>query len=372
MAILGLFAAVGLFVAAASFGVYQYYAVARTLPSVEDLQSRAAQFETTRILDREGNLLYEILDPQAGRRTYVPLSEISPYLVAAVIATEDSQFYTHPGFDPFALARAITQNLQAGEIASGASTISQQIARNLLLSPEERSQRTAMRKIREIMLAAEITRRYTKDQILELYLNQMYFGNLAYGVEAAAETYFNTPADRLTLAQASFLAGLLQAPSVYDIFTNREATLGRHRQVLTLMVQTSTEDGCIYVSNSPHDVCVSPEDAGAAAAEIELYAFNLPVGEMRFPHWVNFVRSQLETMYDPQTIYRSGFTVYTTLDRLERKGLLRSWTGEPTPHRGGRRRKFYALRPAGVAALRRAYHAFTAMAGGLERQLEPK
>jgi len=314
MAILALFAVAGLFVAAASFGVYQYYAVARTLPSVEDLQSRAAQFETTHILDREGNLLYEILDPQAGRRTHVPLSEISPYLVAAVIATEDSQFYTHPGFDPLALARAISQNLEAGEIASGASTITQQVARNLLLSPEERSQQTALRKIREIMLAAEITRRYTKDQILELYLNQMYFGNIAYGVEAAAETYFNTSADRLTLAQGSFLAGLLQAPSVYDIFTNREATLGRHRQVLTLMVQTSTEKGCIYVSNSPDAVCVSPEDAGVAAAEIELFTFNLPVGEMRFPHWVNFVRSELEAMYDPQTIYRSGFTVYTTLD----------------------------------------------------------
>ena len=314
MSILGGFGVVGVAVAVASFGVYQYFAVARTLPSVEDLQSRAAQFETTRILDREGNLLYEILDPQAGRRTYVPLSEISPYMVAAVIATEDSQFYSHPGFDPLALARAISQNLEAGEIASGASTITQQIARNLLLSPEERSQRTAIRKIREIMLAAEITRRYSKDQILELYLNQMYFGNLAYGVEAAAETYFNTSADRLTLSQASFLAGLLQAPSVYDIFTNREATLARHRQVLMLMVQTSNEQGCIYVSNSQHAVCVPPEEAGAAAAEIEGYAFNLPAGEMRFPHWVNFVRSELEAMYDPQTIYRSGFTVYTTLD----------------------------------------------------------
>ncbi len=314
LAVLGLFASVAILVAAASFLIYQYYAIARTLPSVEDLQSHAAQFETTRILDRRGNLLYEILDPHAGRRTYVPLDRISPYMVAATIATEDSQFYSHPGFDPLAIARAIWQNYQQGETVSGASTITQQIARNLLLTPEERSQRTFMRKIREIILAAEITRRYSKDQILELYLNQNYYGNLAYGVEAAAETYFQTTADRLTLSQASFLAGLVQAPSVYDVFTNRWATLARQRQVLGLMVTASSEQGCVYVSNSRHPVCVSPEEAGAAAAEFETYQFDPPDVQMRFPHWVNFVRAQLEALFDAQTIYRSGFTVYTTLD----------------------------------------------------------
>ncbi len=314
LAVLGLFALVAVVVAAVSFIIYQYYAIARTLPSVEDLQSHAAQFETTRILDRRGNVLYEILDPQAGRRTYVPLERISPYMVAATIATEDSQFYSHPGFDPLAIARAIWQNYREGETVSGASTITQQIARNLLLSPEERSQRTFMRKIREIILAAEITRRYSKDEILELYLNQNYYGNLAYGVEAAAETYFHTTADRLTLSQASFLAGLVQAPSVYDIHTNRQATLARQRQVLALMVMASSEQGCIDVSNSPHPVCVSPEEAGAAAAEFETYRFDPPDVQMRFPHWVNFVRAQLEDMYDAQTIYRSGFAVYTTLD----------------------------------------------------------
>ena len=314
MAILALFGLVAIAVAVASFGIYQYFAVARTLPSVEDLQSHAAQFETTRILDRQGNVLYEILDPQAGRRTYVPLSEISPYMVAATVATEDHEFYSHPGFDPRALVRAILQNIQGGEIVSGASTITQQVARNLLLSPEERSQRTALRKIRELMLAAEITRRYTKDQILEIYLNESYFGNMAYGVEAAAETYFNITADRLTLAQASFLAGLIQAPSVYDVYTNREVTLGRQRQVLGLMVTASSEQGCIYVSNSPHAICASPEEAGAAAAEFETYTFTPPSVPMRFPHWVNYIRSELEQRFDAQTIYRSGFTVYTTLD----------------------------------------------------------
>jgi penicillin-binding protein 1C len=316
MTILGLFVLAALLIGVFSFGLYQYYALASTLPPVEDLQERAAQFETTRILDRDGNLLYEILDPQAGRRTYVPFDRISPYMLAGIIATEDSQFYTHPGFDLGAIFRAVWQNYTQGEVVSGASTITQQIARNLLFTPEERSRRTALRKTREVLLAAEITRRYSKEEILELYLNQNYFGNLSYGVEAAAQTYFNTTAEKLTLAQASFLAGLVQAPSVYDIYNNQEATLTRHRQVLTLMVDTSAEQGCIFVSESQQPICISPEDAGAAAAEIINYEFPTPDIQIRFPHWVNYIRSELEQLFDSQTIYRSGFTVYTTLDPI--------------------------------------------------------
>ncbi|MCL4530014.1 MAG: PBP1A family penicillin-binding protein [Chloroflexi bacterium] len=297
-----------------SFAVYEYYSIASSLPSVSDLQQRAAQFETTRILDRNGDLLYEIIDPNAGRRTYVTLDKISPALVAATIATEDKDFYTHPGYDIFAIIRAIWQNYTTGGTVSGASTITQQLARDILLSPEERSQRTYLRKAREIILAAEITRRYTKDQILELYLNQIYYGNLAYGIEAAAETYFGTTADKLTVAQAAFLAGLPQSPSVYDIYTNRDATLVRDQQVLALMTQASYEQNCIRVSNSPQPVCVSPANAAEAATEIRNYSFQPPVINMRYPHWVNYVRSQLESNYDAQTIYHSGFTIYTTLD----------------------------------------------------------
>lgn len=314
MVILAMFVFAALLIGVSSFGLYQYAALASSLPPVEDLQDRAAQFETTRILDRDGNLLYELLDPQAGRRTYVPLDEISPYMIAAILSTEDSQFYSHPGFDLAAMFRALWQNYTQGEIVSGASTITQQVARNLLLSPEEVARRTARRKTREIMLASEITRRYSKDEILELYLNQHNFGSLAYGVEAAAETYFGTTAENLTLAQASFLAGIVQAPSVYNIFSNPEATLARHRQVLTLMVKTSQEQGCVFVSNSPQPICVTPEDAGIAAAEITNYPFEPPDLQMRFPHWVTYIRSQLEALYDPQTIYRSGFTVHTTID----------------------------------------------------------
>ncbi len=297
-----------------SLALYEYYTIASSLPSVSDLQQRSSQFETTRILDRNGDLLYEILDPNAGRRTYVTLDKISPAVVAATLATEDKDFYNHPGYDVWAILRAIWQNYTSGETVSGASTITQQLARDILLSPNERTQQTYFRKAREIILAAEITRRYTKDQILEIYLNEIYYGNLSYGIEAAAETYFGTTADKLTLSQAAFLAGLPQSPAVYDIYTNREATLARNQQVLGLMTLVSYEQNCIKVSNSPQPVCVDPAVAAAAATEIRNYTFQPPTIDMRYPHWVNYVRSQLEASYDAQTIYRSGFTIYTTLD----------------------------------------------------------
>jgi len=298
----------------ASIGLYQYYQIASTLPDISDIRQHASQFETTRILDRNGNVLYEILDPNAGRRTYVPLEKISPFLVAATVATEDKGFYSHPGFDTFAIVRAFMQNYQSGETISGASTITQQLSRALLFTPEERSDQSYQRKIREAILAAEITRRYSKDEILELYLNEIYYGNLAYGVQAAAETYFGTTADKLTLGQAAFLAGLPQAPAVYDVYTNREVTFSRQEDVLVLMYQDSQEQGCIYVSNNPQRICLDPVDVTNAAIEIKNFEFKSPHIKIRSPHWVNYVRSLLEGQYDAQTIYRAGFTVYTTLD----------------------------------------------------------
>ncbi|MEA4958690.1 MAG: transglycosylase domain-containing protein, partial [Anaerolineaceae bacterium] len=226
----------------AGFAIYKYFQIASTLPDVQELRNKASQFETTRILDRNGNLLYEIVDPNAGKRTYVPLDKISSNLIAATIATEDKEYYNHPGFDIFALARALWANYTSGEIVSGASTITQQLARMLLL-PEERFNQSYERKAREIILAAEITRRYTKDEVLELYLNEIFYGSLSYGIEAAAETYFNTSAENLTLWQSSFLAGLPQSPAEYDIYNNRESTLNRNKTVLVLMYQMSAEKG---------------------------------------------------------------------------------------------------------------------------------
>ncbi len=314
MLVIGLVIGIVMAIIGGSLAVYYYNRIASTLPEVQDLREQAAQFETTRILDREGNILYELVDPNAGKRTYVPLDEISPFLVAATIATEDSNFYSHPGYDVMAIARSFYYNLISDQIVSGASTITQQLTKLLVLAPEEQVSRTYTRKLREAILAAEITRQYSKDEILELYLNEINFGNLAYGVEAAAQTYFNTSAINLTLGQASFLAGLPQLPAVYDVYTNRDVTLRRHESVLVLMYQTSLEQGCIYVSNNQQPICVGPGEAVSGADEIKNYDFQPPTWEMHHPHWVYFITSILEKTYDPQTIYRSGFTVYTTLD----------------------------------------------------------
>ncbi len=313
-AMAGAFVLVIIALCGASIMFYQYYRIASQLPDISDLRARASKFETTRIMDRDGAVLYEILDPDAGRRTYVPLSRISPYLVAATIATEDKSFYSHPGFDVTAIFRAFLQNYQSGGIASGASTITQQLSRTLLFSPEEKFEQSYRRKVREAILAAEITRRYSKDEILEIYLNENFYGNFSYGVQAAAETYFNTSADRLTLSQAAFLAGLPQAPAIYDVYTNPEDVFERQEDVLVLMYQASQEQGCIFVSNSPQRVCLTPLDITTAANEIKTYTFQSPDIEMRYPHWVNFIRTLLESQFDSQTIYRSGFSVYTTLD----------------------------------------------------------
>ncbi len=310
----GVFAATAAFFLTAGFMLYEYFQIASTLPSVEDLRSRTAQFETTRIYDRNGKLLYEILDPNAGRRTYVPLERTSPYMLAATIAAEDKNFFSHPGFDPMGILRAFTQNITSGETVSGASTITQQLARMVLMTPEERSEISYIRKVREALLAVEITRRYSKEEILELFLNENSYGNLAYGVEAAAETYYQTTADKLTLEQASLLAGLPQAPSVYDVYNNRDAALERQRQVLVMMIEASEEQHCIFVGYAMPEVCVSADDAVDAWTAAQSAVFSTPDVFMRYPHWVNYIRQQLESMYDPQTIYRSGFQVYTTLD----------------------------------------------------------
>lgn len=297
-----------------SFGIYQYFRISSSLPDVDELRSKASQFETTRILDRDGNLLYEILDPNAGRRTYVPIEEISPYLIAATIATEDKDFFTNPGFDIYGMVRALWQNYTAGGIYSGASTITQQLARTLLMEPEERYEQTYQRKAREIVLSYEITRQYSKDDILELYLNENNYANLAYGVQAAAETYFNTNAESLNLWQSAFLAGLPQAPSVYNIHTNRDSTLYRQRSVLVLMYELSRERDCIDIGSNRPPVCVTFDEAIQAGIDATNYEFPKLEFNMAYPHWVVYIRSLLEEQFDPQTIYRSGFTIYTTLD----------------------------------------------------------
>ncbi|MFN2134947.1 MAG: transglycosylase domain-containing protein [Candidatus Promineifilaceae bacterium] len=278
-----------------------YTAIARTLPSPVELSARASAFETVRIYDREGNLLYSQADPETGNRLYVPLEEISPQLIRATIATEDQRFFENPGFDVIGISRAVLQAARDQEPVSGTSTITQQLVRAVLLDEDERTERTFRRKVREIILAAEISRTYEKEEILELYLNEIYYGNLAYGIEAAAQTYFDKSADELTLAEASLLAGLPQAPALWDPFTAPDKALGRQGEVLSLML---AED------------FITVEEARAAQDEAVqlLTTITPPVATIEHPHFALTVLQQAEDILGAQSIYRGGLRIYTTLD----------------------------------------------------------
>ncbi len=189
------------------------------------------------IEDRNGRVLYEAIDPQGNKQVPLPLTSIPPLCRAATIATEDANFYRHPGFDPIAIARAAWINLRAGHTVSGASTLTQQLARNLLMTEAERSERTLARKIREAWLAFRLERKYSKDELLALYLNTTYYGHYATGIEAASQAYFGIHASELDLAQCALLAGLPQWPAGYNPVENLDAAQRRQATVLRLMVE---------------------------------------------------------------------------------------------------------------------------------------
>jgi 1A family penicillin-binding protein len=266
------------------------------LPSPDRLYERAAA-PSTRIYDRQGRLLYEILDPHGGAHTPLSLEEIPPACVNATIATEDASFYHNPGVDAWAIVRALWINLRGGEILSGGSTITQQLARNLLLSPEERAKVSLERKLREAILAWRLARTYSKDEILTLYLNEMYYGNLAYGIEAGARTYFAKSAAELDLAECALLAGLPQSPARYNPMEDPQAAKAREEVVLGLMAKQG------YISS---------QEARVAASE-KLHFASVPF-PIKAPHFVMYIRGQLEKELGQEAIYTQGLQVYTTLD----------------------------------------------------------
>jgi len=194
---------------------------------------------SVRITDRNGRLLYEILPEVGGRNTVLSIENIPQCLKDATIAVEDKNFYTNPGIDMTGILRALWINIRGGETIAGGSTISQQVARNLLMSEDERLERTLRRKLREAVLAWQMTRKLSKDEVLALYLNQINYGGMAYGVEAAAQTYFGKPASELLLPECALIAGLPQAPGAYNPFTNPDLAKERQRVVLGLMQRQS-------------------------------------------------------------------------------------------------------------------------------------
>ncbi len=278
-------------------GAIGYVVVASDLPAPDELQNRAARFVSTRIFDRNGKPLNEVYDADAGRRSLVTLDQIAPALVQATIATEDANFYLHPGVDPIGVARLIWRAVRDREAAIGGSTITQQLVKLVFLTPE----RTVERKIKEAILAAEITRTYPRDRILEIYLNEINYGSASYGIETAAQTFFGKPARDLTLPEASLLAGLPQAPAFYDPYTNPTGAKARQAVVLRLMVKEGY---------------ITPQEADDAWLAWD--AQNIPLVPLRYtfeaPHFVVYVREQLERAYGPEMLYKGGLQVYTTLD----------------------------------------------------------
>ena len=241
--------------------------------------------------------------PAVENRTAVARDAISPWMPKATVATEDRRFYQHGGIDPLGIVRALVADVSAGHIVQGGSTITQELVRNLYLSREK----TLQRKVVEACLAIKLSRAWSKDRILTAYLNDVYYGNHAYGIEAAAETYFSVPASRLTLEQSALLAGLPQAPSYYDPLHNSAAALVRRDAVLRAL-QRSGE--------------ITREQYAAAVHDRSLHLRPSPVYGSREPYFVGYVENLLQQAYGAATVRAGGLKIYTTIrPRLQRAAV---------------------------------------------------
>ncbi len=299
--LLGLFVTSLGVAAASAMSIYNFYAKDLPAPG-EIVKQTQQQFKTTRIYDRTGQVvLYEIFDPQGGNRTVVPLDRMPQYLKNATVALEDRNFWTNPGIDLYGMARAAYTTIRGDQI-QGASTITQQLVKNVLIPPNERTLRdpynpaTYARKLKEIILSNEISRRYDKKQILEWYLNGNYYGNVAYGVEAAAEAYFGKHVEDLDLPESATLAAIPQYPSLNPI-DNPQAAVERRNIVLDQMFLQG------YISQQ--------EVIAAKSAKMKVTPKRF---DIRAPHFVFYVRRLLEEKYGPEMLYTGGLRVYTTLD----------------------------------------------------------
>ncbi|MCZ7543747.1 MAG: transglycosylase domain-containing protein [Anaerolineae bacterium] len=310
-----------LFIFFATIIVTYFSVVAQYEDEINNLRNLAIDFASSVIYDVFEQPIGEIVPPQ-GRRLAVELDRVSPYLIHATVATENERFYEDPGYDWIAMIRALIQNVFAGGIESGASTITQQVVRATILDPGQRTEVTTWRKVQEVILAAEVSRRYSKDDILYLYLNNVHFGNLAYGVEAAAQTYFDKPASALNVAESAFIAGIPQAPAIYDPVRRPDDAFNRMDAVLELMA-TANGNGCIQFQHGDWrqqgPFCISramwadPNAQGYRdALLVKATIFEPPEVDTRYPHYVQFVRDWLiENLTD---VPIDGLHVYTPFD----------------------------------------------------------
>ncbi len=248
--------------------------------------------DATRIYDRDGELLYSVYQDQ--NRTYVSLDKIPEYLKEGTIAIEDKDFYKNKGFSPIGYVRVVWNALR-GKGLAGASTISQQLVKVGLLSPE----RTPTRKLKELILSIQVNNKFSKDEILEMYLNNIPYGGTAIGVEAAAQTYFGKSVDELDLAESAFLSGLPQRPSLYSPFTGNDYYIARTEAVLKRMVS---------------DKYINKEQSEKALAKIKSYKFSQRETSFKAPHFVLYVKKVLADQFGEAAVEGGGLQVTTTLD----------------------------------------------------------
>lgn len=276
-----------------------YNMITENLPTPDEVAAASVEtFETTKIYDRTGqHLLYEVIDPNAGDRNWVSLSTMPDYIVCGTVAAEDNTFWTNPGFNIRGLGRAFISNLQ-GEDIQGGSSITQQVVKNSVIPIEERFEVKYTRKIKEVLIAMELTRLYGKEEILEWYINTNLYANLAYGIDAAARVYFGKSVGELTLSEAATLIAIPQYP-LLNPFNAPEDALKRKGIILQRMV----EEGCI-----------TSAEAKVAEAEPWKLAQSNKRFDIQAPHFSMYVRRQLEAMYPADLVAGGGLRVYTTLD----------------------------------------------------------
>src|SRR5438034_6518842 len=289
-------------VGAAGAALWAFTILPRSLPSPTALE-KFEPSEGTKVYDENDELLTEF---HVERRIFVPLAQIPKPLRDAIISTEDARFYSHYGVDPTGIARAIYQNFRRGRIVEGGSTITQQLAKVLFLTPDK----SLERKLKEAVLALELERRYSKNRILELYLNQIYFGHGAFGVEAAARTFFGKGVGELNVREGALLAGLPRAPSAYSPFDHADAAKRRREIVLRRMV----------------DFGALKEDEGKRLARSDLGLIPPERRRSTGQYFLDYVQQYLEAQYGPDLVFKGGLHVYTTLSpamQLKAESTLR-------------------------------------------------
>lgn len=277
------------------------------LPDVSNVRPSAS----SQIYDVHGNLITTVHSTE--NRLPVPLKDVPKDLQNAFVATEDSRFYSHHGIDPVGILRAVWVNIVHSGVSEGGSTITQQLARNAFLSQD----RTFKRKISEALLALKIEQHYTKDEILEMYMNQIYFGQGAYGVQSAAHVYFGKDASQLTLAQAALIAGLPQSPNYYSPFNDLEASKKRQAVVLGQMVKYG------YITQEQADQA-RQSDLGLVAKQEQTHE------KSNASYFINYVIAQVSEKYGDDAIYKDGLKIYTTLDMDAQNAAVAAMQNLPT------------------------------------------